>query len=84
MTGSASPSCTALAADLAGAGSGDRMPEEVGELLAAAIAAAADPVAVLESAATDPDPLVAGCGGTVPERRVVPAGRRTPACRRGR
>ena len=78
------PVVTALAADLAGAGSGDRMPEDASELLAAAIAAADDPVAVLESAATDPDPSVAGRGGTVPERRAVPAGRRTPARRRGR
>lgn len=50
---------TGLAADLAGPGSADRTPEDVGKVLAAAIAAADDPVAVLESAATDPDPVVA-------------------------
>ena len=54
------PAVTALGSDLAGPGSGDRAPAEVAELLAAAIAAADDPVAVLESAATDPDPVVAG------------------------
>ena len=50
---------TELATDLAGPGSGDRTPEDAGKLIAAAIAAADDPVAVLESAATDPDPVVA-------------------------
>jgi Cft2 family RNA processing exonuclease len=54
------PVVTAVGTDLAGPGSGGRMPEEVGELLAAAIAAADDPFAVLESVATDPDPVVAG------------------------
>ena len=53
------PVVTALGSDLTGPGLGDRTPEDVGELLAAAIAAADDPVAVLESAATDPDPVVA-------------------------
>ena len=49
----------ALADDLAGPSSGDRTPADVCELLAAAIAAADDPVALLESAATDPNPVVA-------------------------
>jgi Cft2 family RNA processing exonuclease len=43
--------------DMAGIASG--MPADVDELLMAAIAAAEDPVAVLESAATDANPLVA-------------------------
>lgn len=41
------------------AGSGGRTPEEVTELLAAVIAAADNPAVVIESAATDPDPVVA-------------------------
>ena len=45
--------------DLTGSSSGDRASAEVSELLTAAIAAADDPVAVLESAATDKDPAVA-------------------------
>ena len=53
------PAVTAVGDDLTGPGSGDHAPEVASELLAAAIAAADDPVAVLESAATDPDPVVA-------------------------
>jgi Cft2 family RNA processing exonuclease len=54
------PAVTAVGGDLTGPGSGDQAPEVISELLADAIAAADDPVAVLESAATDPDPVVAG------------------------
>lgn len=46
--------------DLASIASGSGAPTEVGELLAAAITAAEDPAAVLESAATDANPVVAG------------------------
>ncbi|HET6185539.1 MAG TPA: MBL fold metallo-hydrolase [Trebonia sp.] len=54
------PVITAPGGGLTGQGSGDRTPADISELLAAAIAAADDPVTVLESAATDPDPMVAG------------------------
>ena len=54
------PVITTLGSDLTGSGSGDRAPAEVAELLAAAIAAADDPLAVLETAATERDPVVAG------------------------
>ena len=73
------PVSTALGRELAGPGSGDRTPVDVGQVLAAAIAAADDPVAVLESAATDPDPLVAMRGGAVSKGRALPPGGRTPA-----
>jgi len=53
------PVITAPGGGLSGPGSGDGTPADVSELLAAAIAAADDPVKVLESAATDPDPAVA-------------------------
>ena len=77
------PVITALGADLTGPGSGDRAPAEVAELLAAAIAAADDPVAVLETAATDARSRRGRRSGTVPERRAAAAGSRTPAGKRG-
>jgi Cft2 family RNA processing exonuclease len=50
----------ALLDDLGGPGSGERAPGDAAELLAAAIAAANDPIAVMESAATDDNPEIAG------------------------
>jgi Cft2 family RNA processing exonuclease len=55
------PAITTLGSDLTGPpGSGDRAPAEVAELLAAAIAAADDPLAMLETAATERDAIVVG------------------------
>lgn len=54
---------TALGGDLTAPGSGNRTAAGVGDMLAAAIAAADDPVALLESVATDPDPVVAAAAG---------------------
>lgn len=52
------PVAGALGSDLTGLGSGELASGDVSKLFAGAIAAADDPVAVLESAATDPDPAV--------------------------
>jgi Cft2 family RNA processing exonuclease len=50
---------TGLGDELTGSSFSEQTPEDVSEVLAAVLAAANDPVAVLESAATDPNPLVA-------------------------
>src|SRR5260370_31497053 len=57
--------------DLASIASGNPAPADVGELLAAAMAAADDPVAVLEAAATDANPTVADAAAPYPRGRAA-------------
>jgi Cft2 family RNA processing exonuclease len=66
--------------DLTRPGLHGRKSEDAGELLAAAIAAADDPVAMLESAATDPDPMVVSAAAPYLNGELpLPAARPRPA-----